>query len=91
MSWTPNVGEVIKRRNDSDAPHHTVTAVRGSGRACTVLIDGNTKRWWDGDMFEPAEPGVRRAAVASVEARLNEGLAELGDVEDKLTLLPREP
>ncbi len=91
MIWTPRVGEMIKRRNDSDAPCHTVTGVRGFGESCAVLIDGIERRWWDGDLFEPAEPGERPVAVASVEARLNEALADPEGVKDELAVPPREP
>ena len=75
FTWTPRVGEAIKRRNDPDAPRHTVTAVRGSGPACTVLIDGNMRRWWDRDVFESAEPRSTQPVMASDEAQLNDALA----------------
>jgi hypothetical protein len=75
-TWTPRVGEMIKRRNDPDAPGHKVTAVRGTGPSCTVVLDHMPNRWWTTDMFEPAHPIHRPPVRASPEARLNEALAE---------------
>lgn len=73
VSWTPRVGDAIRRRNDPDAPRHTVMAVRGSGTSCTVVIDGSPNRWWDGDQFEPADP-LPPPATASLDAQLNDAL-----------------
>lgn len=66
--WIPRVGDLIKRRNDPDAPEHTVMGVRGGGALRTVALDAGLTRWWTSDMFELCYPPARPAPVEEVSA-----------------------
>ncbi len=70
--WIPRIGDLIRRRNDPDAPTHTVMGIRGGGSERAVALDAGLTRWWTSDMFEPCVPPARLSPVEEVAAEVTQ-------------------
>ncbi len=84
-TWIPRVGDLIRRRNDPEAPEHRVMGVRGGGHQRSVALDAGLTRWWTSDMFElcnppPPKPVEEEVAVPVREEAMQDAEEESEDL-----------